>query len=371
MSINTNFPQLAMANFSASFKEQNLTSMHNTNPQPFSQNELEQTIGCSFASLLNDVDLGFAPDEGNLALRQTLSTFHYDGIKADELMTFAGAQEALFCVYNALLQAGDKVLVVAPVYEPLLQMPKNIGCEVSTIELDAKDNWSLDLDKVEAYFKAGTRLFVINYPHNPTGATLSQDGFGQLIELCRRYGVWLLSDEVFRGLEHTNQDQLPTVADSYEKGVSVGVISKGYAIPGIRVGWLACQDTILRESVNVVKGYLSVCNSQLDERIASKVLKFPDKLTKRNLSLILPNKERITGLTQLLGHEIDIIIPRVGCCIFAQLRDVNTSTDALVRQIAEQTGFLIFPSDLFCTAQNGFRIGFGQKQFSEFVKACS
>ncbi len=368
--MNNDFSQLAMANFSASFKGQKLTSMHNTNPQPFSQNELEQTIGCSFASLLNDVDLGFAPDEGNLALRQTLSEFHYDGIKAEELMTFAGAQEALFCVYNALLQANDKVLVVAPVYEPLLQIPKNMGCDVNIIELNGCDNWSLDFTQVEDHFKAGTRLFVINYPHNPTGATLSHKELSDLVELCRQYDVWLLSDEVFRGLEHAKQDQLPTVADSYEKGISVGVISKGYAIPGIRVGWMACQNDELCNAVNNVKGYLSVCNSQLDERVASEVLKFPENLTKRNLSLILPNKERITQLTQLLEHEIDIVIPRVGCCVFAQLRDADISTKALAREIAAQTGFLIFPSNLFCTTQKGFRIGFGQKQFSEFVKAC-
>jgi aspartate/methionine/tyrosine aminotransferase len=371
MSINTNFPQLAMANFSASFKGQKLTSMHNTNPQPFSQKELEGTIGYSFASLLNDVDLGFAPDEGNLALRQTLSTFHYHGIKADELMTFAGAQEALYCVYNALLHAGDKVLVVAPVYEPLLKIPQNMGCKVSIVELNADKNWSLDLNIIEEYFKAGTRLFVINYPHNPTGATLSHKELSDLVELCRQYDVWLLSDEVFRGLEHAKQDQLPTVADSYEKGISVGVISKGYAIPGIRVGWMACQNDGLCKVVNNVKGYLSVCNSQLDECVASEVLKFPDKLTKRNLSLILPNKECLTQLTHLLGHEIDIVIPCVGCCVFAQLKDDNISAEALAKKIAKQTGYLIFPSNLFCTTQNGFRIGFGQKQFSEFVKACA
>ncbi len=359
-----------MATFSASFKGNKLTSMHNTNPYPFSQNELEKTIGCSFASLLNGVDLGFAPDEGNLALRQTLSTFHYDGIKADELMTFAGAQEALFCVYNALLQAGDKVLVIAPVYEPLLKIPQNMGCKVSIVELNAEKNWSLDLNKVEEYFKAGTRLFVINYPHNPTGATLSHKELIDLVELCHQYDVWLLSDEVFRGLEHTKQDQLPTVADSYEKGISVGVISKGYAIPGIRVGWMACHNDELCKAVNNVKGYLSVCNSQLDERVASEVLKLPEKLTQRNLSIILPNKSHLSDLTSLLGYEVKINLPKVGCCVFVELEDDKVSTEIVARQIAEQTGFLIFPSDLFCTGQKGFRIGFGHQQFADFIRAC-
>jgi len=198
--MNNKFPQLGMAGFSDSMKNQNLVSMHSTNPMPFTQLELEQTIGQSFASILTDVELGFAPDEGTLALRQTLAQYHYSKSTAAEIMTFAGAQEALFCVYNALLKKNDKVLAVSPIYQPLLQIPLNCGCDVNTIELDAGNNWTLDLNEVEASFKAGCRLFVINFPHNPTGATLTANEFHQVVDLCRQYDVWLLSDEVFRGL---------------------------------------------------------------------------------------------------------------------------------------------------------------------------
>ena len=370
MIINTNFPQLDMAGFSDSMKNRKLISMHSTNPMPFSQVELEDTIGQSFASILTNVDLGFAPDEGTLSLRKTLSEFHYKNRVADEIITFAGAQEALFCVYNALLNKGDKVLAVSPIYQPLLQIPLNMGCEVSTIELASADDWSLDLNKVEESFKDGTRLFVINYPHNPTGTTLSSEEFLRIIDLCTQYDVWLLSDEVFRGLEHKSEYQLPTVADSYEKGISVGVISKGYAVPGIRVGWLACANEKLRKAIINVKGYLSVCNSQLDECIAAEVLKYPDKLTQRNLSIILPNKLHLSELNKLLGYSVKINIPRVGCCVFAELTDDKVSTEIVARQVAKQTGFLIFPSDLFCTGQKGFRIGFGHQQFADFIRAC-
>ncbi len=364
---NNNFPQLAMANFSASFKGQKLTSMHSTNPQAFTQIELEQTIGQSFASILSGVELGFVPDEGTLALRQTLSEFHYSKVSVNEIMTFAGAQEALFCAYNALLNKGDKVLAVSPIYQPLLQIPLNLGCEVNTVELDGDNNWSLNLNKVEEYFKQGCRLFVINFPHNPTGATLSANVFEDVIDLCNRYGVWLLSDEVFRGLEHTKQDQLPTVADSYRKGISVGVISKGYAVPGIRVGWLACKNMEFLKAVNNVKGYLSVCNSQIDEALAAEVLKHPDKLTQRNLAIILKNKQKLQQLSSLHGYKVSIIIPTVGCCVFAQLGDDSISCDALAQLVAKESGYLIFPSHLFCTSIKAFRIGFGHKYFSDFM----
>jgi aspartate/methionine/tyrosine aminotransferase len=374
------FPKMAMSRFSQQtsdqFKGQNLVSMHNTNPEPFTQNELEQTIGRSFKDILVDVNLGFSPDYGSFALRQTLVNHHYEGIKEDEIITHAGAQEALFCVYNALLKEGDTVLVVTPLYEPLSQFPANIGCHVNYVHLDASNNWSLNLDEVEEDFKSGCRLFVINFPHNPTGATLAEFELIKIVELCRQYDVWLLSDEVFRGLEHSAKYRLPAVADIYEKGMSVGVISKGFGIPGIRVGWLVCKNKNFLKKINDVKAYLSVCNSQIDEQLASVILQYREKLVERNLKIILKNKEMLAKLSSILGNPIEVIQPNTGCCLFALIKTQQTReytactsvSEDMVKQLAEQTNFLLYPSALFETDVQGLRIGFGNKNFADFVQ---
>ena len=367
-----NFPKLAMANFSEDisekFKGHNLISMHSTNPQPFTQIELENTIGRSFGSILKNVNLGFAADEGTLSLRSTLAKFHYESIKANDVITHAGAQEALFCAFYAMLKTGDKVLAVAPIFEPLVQIPLNIGCDVSYVHLDAGNQWSLDLEAVEAHFKSGCELFVINFPHNPTGATLTESELTVIVNLCRKYDVWLLSDEVFRGLEHSLNYRLPAVADIYEKGISVGVISKGFAIPGLRVGWLVCQDKALRSRVIDIKGYVSICNSQIDELLASVILKEPEKLTERNLSIVLKNKEMLGNFNSLLEYEVSIVIPKVGCCVFAKLNDAGSfSSQLLVNMIASHTGYLLYPANLFKTKEQALRIGFGSKGFTKFL----
>ncbi|MBL4659647.1 MAG: pyridoxal phosphate-dependent aminotransferase [Alcanivoracaceae bacterium] len=365
--MNNNFPKLAMAKFSEQYKGQKLISMHATNPEPFSQAELEQTIGQSFESILKNVNLGFAADEGTLALRQTLATNLYDGIFADDVITHAGAQEVLFCAFHALLHPGDKVLAVAPIFEPLVQIPLNIGCGVSYVHLDSNNDWSLNLDDVEKQFSSGCRLFVINFPHNPTGATLSGVELQNIINLCRKYDVWLLSDEVFRGLEHDLTYRLPAVAAIYQKGISVGVISKAYAVPGIRVGWLVCQDKQLRDRVLDIKGYLSICNSQIDEKLASEILKAPEKLLNRNLKIIIENKRLLKDIQSISGVDIDIIIPEVGCCVFTIINPGQITSTDLVKKIAKHSNYLLYPSDLFKTDVNALRIGFGGKKFNEFV----
>lgn len=365
------FPKLAMAHFSQlvseQFKDQSLVPMHNTNPQPFTQNELEQTVGYTFKDILKNINLGFAPDTGTHALRQTLAKHHYETISFSEIITHAGAQEALFCAFYALLKGGDKVLAVAPIFEPLVQIPLNIGCDVSYVHLDAGNNWSLNLDEVEANFKKGCKLFIVNFPHNPTGATLTETGLKQVVGLCKKYDVWLLSDEVFRGLEHHLQYRLPTVADLYAKGISVGVISKGCGIPGIRIGWLASKNKQLLSKIVDIKGYISVCNSQIDELLASVILQKHEELTKRNLKIVLKNKPLLVDLNSLLGHGVEIFLPNAGCCVFARIKD-SISADELVKKVAGRSNYLLYPSSLFNTDTQALRIGFGGKGFVDFKK---
>jgi aspartate/methionine/tyrosine aminotransferase len=368
-----NFPKLAMARFSEQvseqFKDKDLISMHGTNPEPFTQIELEDTVGRSFNSILKNVNLGFSPDEGTLALRTTLAAFQYESITAQDVITHAGAQEALFCSFHALLQANDKVLAVAPIFEPLVQIPFNIGCKVSYVHLDSDNMWSLNLESVETHFKRGCKLFIINFPHNPTGATLTESELMVVVNLCKKYDVWLLSDEVFRGLEHSLDYRLPAVADIYEKGISIGVISKGFAIPGIRIGWLACQNKVFRSRIIDIKGYISICNSQVDELLASVILKNTNKINERNLKIILKNKNLLNDLNSLLGYGINVNIPNVGCCVFATLNDVDSlGALSLVNLIANQTGYLLYPSDIFKSNEQALRIGFGSKEYAKFSK---
>lgn len=365
--MNKLFSKLKMATFSERFHGLKVTSMHNTNPEPFSKNELESVIGSSFEEILEGVSLGFAPDEGTLQLRQSISKNLYENSTANDVMTFAGAQEALFCAFSALLNAGDTVLVITPVFEPLFQMPVNLGCKVETVELDSSNSWALDLNQVELKFKQGCKVFVINFPHNPTGSQLTKAEFTKLIDLCRKYKVWLISDEVFRGLEHDSDSQLPNASDVYERAISVGVISKAFAIPGIRVGWAVCRNQKLRTKMIQIKSYLSICNSQIDEAIASKVFESKENILRRNLSIILKNKEFLTSIDKLLNYEIEYIIPNVGCCLFAK---VNTDSADLVNKIAHSKQLLFYPSDLFFYDQQSMRIGFGSAAFIENISKC-
>jgi aspartate/methionine/tyrosine aminotransferase len=363
--MNNQFPQMAMSKFSNQFTGLKLTAMHATNPEPFTQSELERVIGLTFNEILQEVSLGFCADEGSESLRNSVARNLYMSCQASDVITHAGAQEALFCAFQALLTVGDKVLVVAPVFMPLVEVPLDMGCQVSYIFLDPKNQWKLDLNQLELEFKMGCKLFVINYPNNPTGAMLTDGELNSVIDLCRKYHVWLLSDEVFRGLEHDPTGQLACVADIYERGLSIGVISKAFAIPGIRVAWLVCKNQQLRNRVLEVKSYLSICNSQVDEALATKILEKSNHVLKRNIDLILSNKTKLEKLDNLIGDELSIIIPQAGCCAFALL---NTDSEKWAQKLALTKNYLMYPSSLFKAQQHGVRLGFGYKNFTSMIE---
>jgi aspartate/methionine/tyrosine aminotransferase len=117
-----------------------------------------------------------------------------------------------------------------------------------------------------------------------------------------------------------------------------------------------------------VKGYLSICNSQIDEKLASVILQQPESLLQRNLNIVLKNKELLGDLTTIGGEPVELMIPNAGCCLFAKLlnKSFNQSIK-LVNKLAEVNGYLLYPSSLFYTKIEGVRIGFGSRDFEEFI----
>lgn len=270
------FTPLAIDHYRAEHFNPALRSICQSNPEPLTLGELEGLIG-PLADLFSQIDRpGYSPSRGSEALRQAI-THLYTDITPEQVVTFAGAQEAIFCIMHSLLEPGDRVVAITPVFEPLIKNAQDAGCEVITVPLQHGDKWSLDLDHLQRLIKDHCRMLVLNFPHNPTGAMLPDTDLRQLIDWCRQNEVWLVSDEVFRGLEYDPSQRLTAAADQYTRAISIGVMSKAFALPAIRIGWIACQDRTVLQRVCEIKAYLSICNGYFDEILATEALKKPYK----------------------------------------------------------------------------------------------
>lgn len=315
--------------------------------------------------------LGYTQTYGAPALRDAIADL-YSGRDADDVVCFAGAEEGIYIAMRVLLEPSDHAIVVTPNYQSAETVPLAI-CEVTGVALDPNDHWSLDIDKVAAAIRPTTRLVSINFPHNPTGKILERDRFDALVALCRQHGIWLFSDEVYRPLGPTGTVHLPAAVDVYEKGLSLGVMSKAYGLPGLRIGWIACRDRELLQRMERYKHYLSICNSGPSEQLALIALKARETILARIRGLIDTNLVHLDGFFSRWRDRFEGYRPDGGCVAYPRYLGKD-GVEAFTADLVEKAGVLLLPatnyvSALSPTPTDRFRIGFGRVDCVDAIEA--
>ena len=322
-----------------------------------------------------DMWLGYTETFGAPDVRDEIAST-FDTCSRDEVLCFAGASEGIFAANSVILDKDSHAIVVTPNYQSHESLPLSI-CSTTGVALepphDLTDNWSLDIDKVAAAIKPETRLITINFPHNPTGTILPISRYKALIELCRKHGIYILHDEIFNGLGASGTTHLPFIADVYERGLSLNVMSKAYGLPGLRVGWIACKDKEILSKMERLKHYLSICNSGPSERLTKIALKHRDKLLARTCAIVDENLPRWDAFFSRHPSLFDWHRPDGSCMAFPRYKG-SDGVENFTRQLVEQSGVLLLPgsiyqSELGDTPDNHFRLGFGRRNLDEGLAA--
>jgi len=306
--------------------------------------------------------LGYTETFGAPDLLEQIATL-YANSERRNILCFAGASEGIFAANHVLLDSDSHAIAITPNYQSHESLPLAI-CDTSGIPLDADDNWSLDIDRVAAAIKPNTRLLTINFPHNPTGAILPRERLDALVELCRKHGIYILSDEIFNGLGHSGSQHLPYISDIYERGLSLNVMSKAYGMPGLRIGWIACADTGLLQRMERVKHYLSICNSAPSERLALIALQNRDRILARNCAIIDANLEHLQAFFARHEALFDWRVSDGSCMAFPRYRGAD-GVEVFTQRLLQEAGVLLLPSSIYAssltpTPTDRFRIGFGR-----------
>ncbi len=315
--------------------------------------------------------LGYTQTWGSPALREAIAAT-YSGIPAQEILCFAGAEEGIYVAMRTLLDAGDHAIVLTPNYQAAETLPLAI-CEVTGVPLVESEDWALDVDAIRAAVRPNTKLISINFPNNPTGAVPTQAAFEDLVELCRKHGLWLFSDEVYRGLERSDADRLPQAAEVYERGLSLNVMSKAYGLPGLRIGWIAGRDRDRLARMERYKHYLSICNSAPSEVLAEIALKARDILLARNRGLVAENLGRLDAFFAKFESLFEWKAPKGGCVAFPRYRG-SDGVESFCKALVEEAGVLLLPASLYRselteTPRDRFRIGFGRANLPAGLQA--
>jgi len=303
--------------------------------------------------------LGYTESTGHPELRAQISQL-YQTAQPDQVLVHAGAEEAIFNFVNSYLSPGDHLVVHWPCYQSLFQIAESRGCVVTKWEANPEKNWELDIDFLRDSLKPSTKAVILNLPHNPTGYWMESSRLKEVAKLVDESGAVLFLDEVYRGLEHRG-DPLPAGCDLSPTAVSLGVMSKSFGLPGLRIGWIATKNRKVFEAMASFKDYVSLCNSAPSEFLATVALKKKEALLKRNREIVLRNLEALNVFFARFSDKFEWARPQAGCLAFPRLKG-ELSASAFCDEILKRSGVLLAPSPTFSYGDRHFRIGFGRTQ---------
>ncbi|HEY6713381.1 MAG TPA: aminotransferase class I/II-fold pyridoxal phosphate-dependent enzyme [Rubrobacter sp.] len=305
---------------------------------------------------LLETPLGYSEASGSLELRTTLANTYRDRGPENVLVT-TGAIEANFLLFNVLLDPGDHVVAVNPAYKQLNSIPRAVGAEVALWRIRS-ESYRYDLDELERLMTPRTRLIVVNTPHNPTGAMLSEEELGRVYGLVESVGAWVLCDEAYRWLEVPSGDTFAPPAFKYgPSAISVGTISKPFGLPGLRIGWMTAPAEIVIECWSM-RDYTSLSPGKLSDALAILAFKHRDRIVERNRKIISQNLEATNRFVEERSEFLSWTPPRGG--LLALLRyELDVPSLELANRLSEERGVMLAPGSAF-GFENHLRIGIGQ-----------
>jgi aspartate/methionine/tyrosine aminotransferase len=237
--------------------------------------------------LLN-LRLGYSEACGSAELRSLLAGT-YENTSPDEILVTTGAIEANFLLLNKLLSAGDRGVAVSPAYQQLHSVAKAIGCDVALWTLRDDGGFHFDLDDLRALATPGTRMIVINTPHNPTGAMLSEQDLREIYALAEEIDARVLSDEAYRWLDLPGSPPLaPPMRNLGPRAISTGTFSKPFGLPGLRIGWIAAPEDVVQRCWGL-RDYISLSPGKLNDALAVLAFRHRNQIVERTRQIVAEN----------------------------------------------------------------------------------
>jgi aspartate/methionine/tyrosine aminotransferase len=295
--------------------------------------------------------LTYGPPAGNESLRRAIADFQ--GVSPDCVQVVTGAAEALLVLFWLVAEPGANVIVPAPGYPAFSALPLSLGLETRYYRLRKERGFAADVEEIEALADRKTKLILVNNPHSPTGAILTDDQMDHLHAFTSGRGIQLVSDEVYHPIYHGEKVQS---AARLPRATVINDFSKALSLPGLRIGWIIEHDAQKRERYANARAFSTVCSSSLAEFLA--------EIAANNRSTITGRAQEITSRNLLIltdfMHEHESVFgwtpPRGGMVGFPWMQDGQNARAFCLAAAGESV--LLAPGDVYDQPEH-FRIGMG------------
>ncbi len=357
------------------YEKYSLFDLGNTTVQNLSLDELFEIANENKQNYLNNIcsqKLGYGYIKGYPKLKEGISKL-YKTLSQDDIIPTIGAAGANHLVFYSLVEPTDRVISVIPTYQQLYSIPQSFGADVQYLHLTQENKFLPDINELKELVTSNTKLICLNNPNNPTGSLIPEKKLLEIIEIAKSVNAYILSDEVYRGLNQTDEYTL-SVADLYEKGISVCSMSKVFSLAGLRLGWIASKNKDVIESCIHHREYNMISCSIIDECIAALALQNADKIIKRNKKIIRECLSILDDWVQTQKH-FSYIKPQAGTTALIYY-DFDMTSKELCDKLAKGKGVFLTPGFCFET-EHCFRVGYcknpeelknGLQKIREFIQ---
>lgn len=304
--------------------------------------------------------LAYSRPAGADGLRAAIAEMQEVDIDAVQVVT--GASEALLILFWLAAEAGANVVLPQPGYPPFSALPESLGIEIRYYAVRRENGFRFDLDEIKRLADRNTKFILINSPHNPTGATLSDDEWDSLHELTESRGIQLVSDEVYHPIYH---GQATRSASRLRNATVIHDFSKAFPLAGVRTGWMIERDAARRERYWNARATFSISNNTAGEILAEIAMRHRNIVLGKTQETATRNLRHLAGFMEEHRETLGWIPPRGGATAFPWL--VSGENARPFCKAAAEQGILLAPGDCW-DAPAHFRLGFA-KMTEEFPEA--
>jgi aspartate/methionine/tyrosine aminotransferase len=319
---------------------------------------------------LLDKKLFYTTPAGSPCLREEIARL--EQVEPEHVQVVTGAAEALIILFFLAAEPNANVVLPSPGFPTNTAVAESLHLEIRQYRLRPENDFRIDPDEIRALVDSNTRFVLVNSPHNPTGAVLSDSEIETLHDFCADRRVQFICDQVYHPIYHGAETRS---AARLPHATVLGDFSKALCLSGLRLGWMVEHDARARRMYLNARSYFTVSNTALGEHLATLALEHSEAIYGRARRVAQKN---LALLDQLLSEHRDLlqwVRPRGGMTAFPSLTDHADAREFCSRLV--RRGVLLAPGDCFGMPSH-FRVGFGAsgdrfslaiERLSEFLRS--
>jgi aspartate/methionine/tyrosine aminotransferase len=332
---------------------------YNLTESGFHPYTMEELLSQEQIKELSKKVIGYGQTNGSIAIRKKIAGL-YKGVDENHVLVTNGSSEANFIACHTLLEKGDEVIMQVPNYMQIWGIAEEMGCSLKAFHLKEDEGWKPDLEELRTLVTPQTKMIALCNPNNPTGYTFTNAEMQEIVEIAKSVDAWIYCDEVYRGAELDGKT-IDSFIGLYDKVMVNGGLSKAYALPGLRLGWLVGPENCIANTW-AYHDYTSIAPGMFSQYIGEIALESDkrNEILNRNRKMLNENLIAVKEWLDQYDGLFEYTVPKAGGMLFIKY-NLNINSSELAKWLRTEKSVFILAGDVYGMDYH-FRIGIGERK---------